>query len=571
AEVIIEDATGGMRIDLLTGEKREWGDWQAGESQAALSSAADGCTVDACKRNCRWSIVGWEYIKKKAARVVAWTVLAPFTGGGSIAGVVWEVGSTAKKLYDCDLNCRANPQEHCCTADQVRWSGAGLFGGVTNSCYREKCNATTGTWVPDGFKTCVAFGERCVAGIGGPGCTPCEERGLAQQVSVQTVSARPTAVEAVDACAGAAAAKPRCRDLALLIAKDPNAIYGPAGDLLPGDRVTYTITYENEGEGRAYGVYIVNALPEVFDASTISFTHGSGVYLPDSRELFWLVGELGPKGAADSEGVITYTVALTGGLASGTVVANQAVVYFPSVPEETPTNSWVNVVSPLAAIPQHLTTDYMTPLPLILSGWEASGLPLTYEIVEPPHGGLLTGTLPTLTYTPIENFTGADGFSFQVSNGVTTSRPAQVYLTVTPAGDTTPPQVLWTNPATDATDVATSTTPLFTDTLGLVYAPVILIGVSEPLSATTVSTTTVTLTRSGSESIPISVYFDGNADQIILLPRAAMAPGYYTVAVTAGVTDLAGNPVQAYSWSFSTEGAAPPYHYIYLPLILRAQ
>ena len=210
-EAIIEDSTGGMRIDLITGAKTEWGGWAPGASLAALDLEPDGCTADVCKRNCRWTILGWEDIKKKAGRVVAWTALAPFTGGGSVAGAVWEIGSTAKKLYDCDLDCRANPSEYCCTAGQVRWSGGGLFGGLTNSCYREKCNAAVGLWVPDGYKTCIAFGERCVAGVGGPGCTECDERGLVQQFSVQTITARPAVVvvEDADACSGVAANKPR--------------------------------------------------------------------------------------------------------------------------------------------------------------------------------------------------------------------------------------------------------------------------------------------------------------------------------------------------------------------------
>jgi uncharacterized repeat protein (TIGR01451 family) len=571
-EVTIEDSTGGMRLDLLTGEKNAWGTWKAeGTSSLVtpLAGMADGCTVDACKRNCRWSIVGWEYIKKKAKRIVAWTVLAPFTGGGSLGGYIWEFGSTAKKIWDCDLDCRANPQEYCCTEGQVRWSGSGFFDRVSNSCYKEACNATTGTWYPDGYKKCVEFGERCMAGIGGPGCVPCEERNTFQRYETHPVivAASIAGVDPQIRCsATAAGGKPRCRDLELLLAKDPNAIYGPNGDLLPGQTVTYTITYENEGAGRAYGVYVVNVLPEVFDAGTISFTHSSGTYLPASREIFWLVGELGPKGAADSEGTITYTVALTGGLPSGTVVSNQAVVYFPSVPEETPTNSWVNLISPLVALPQNLTTNYVTPLPVTLRGRDIGGLPLTYEIVDPPHGGLLTGTLPSLTYTPVENFIGEDGFTFQVSNGVTTSHPAQVYITVTPEGDTTPPQVAWTSPQADVMVVVSITTSVFTDTLGPAYAPPILVGVSESLNATTVTTATVVLTYSGLP-VPASVTFDGGVNQIVLFPRTVMSPGAYTVAVS-GIRDMAGNVLaQVYRWRFSIAGASQ--RFIYLPLVLR--
>lgn len=566
--VTVEESGGGLRIDLLTGEKSAWGTW-AEESLIGVTAQA-GCTTDACKRNCRWTIIGWEYIKKKAGRIVAWTVLAPFTSGGSVAGAVWEVGSTVKKLYDCDLDCRANPSQYCCTAGQLRWSGSGLWSRLTNSCYKEKCNATTGMWVPDGYKTCIAFGQRCVAGIRANGCVDCDERAAGRQGETRTVTVTdgPSSAGEESACSAAGAAgKPRCRELELFLAKDPNAIYGPAGDLLPGQEVSYTVTYENEGLGRAYGVYVVNVLPAAFDDGTLNL-YGKGVYLPGSREIFWSIGELGPKGAVDAEGAITYTVALTGGLASGTVVSNQAVVYFPSVPEETPTNSWVNTVSPLVALPQQVETGYMTPLPITLTGKKVGALPLTFEVVEQPHGGTLSDTAPNLTYTPAANFTGPDSFSFRVSNSTSTSRAAQVQIEVTPAGDTTPPTLLWTSPVSGTKNVIASASPVFTDTDGPVYTPLVHIGVSEALQETTVTSATVTLSDSSQAILLIAVRFDGTANQIVVTPRQALAEGTtYTLHISSGVTDAAGNPLAGpVTIRFTT---ATDTHSLYLPTIVR--
>ncbi len=562
AEVSIEDSGGGMRIDLLSGSKSEWGNWAPTSSLAEAGLAADSCTADSCKRNCRWTIVTWTYIKKKAGGIIAWTALAPFTGGTSIAGVVWEVGSTAKQLYDCDLDCRANPRQYCCTAGQVRWSGSGIWDRLTNTCFKERCNATTGMWIPDGSRTCTAYGQRCVASIGGPGCTDCEERLSLQATTVQTVSLAPQGELCADT---AAAGKPRCRDLDLRLAKDPNAISGPGGDLLPGQTITYSISYENEGEGRAYGVYVLNQLPATLDERTISFVSGNGNYNPTTREIFWLVGELGPKADPDSTGALTYTVALTGGLASGTVIANQAVVYFPSVPEETPTNTWVNQVQPLVALPQSLSTGYMQPLALTLSGREASGLPLSYSIVEAPHGGLLSGTAPNLTYTPAEGFSGADRFSFRVSNGSSTSREATINIMVNSNGDTTAPLVNWTSPVANASGLAVSATAVFSDSLGPLYAPSILIGFSEALDQVTLDTSSVNLAHSSGITISTSIAFDAEANQIILRPRAALGQGNYQVTVTTAVTDLAGNPLaQSYTLRFSIGNTE-----VYLPAVLR--
>ncbi len=550
-QLVVNDMLGGLTTSLTT-RSYEWeGSWIPADN-ALL--AVNSCDENRCFANCMIKAKSWGAVAGKMMGLVTW-VIPP-------VGAVW----TGYQIYDevatyqeCKQACEADTSSHCCKPGDVRWAPT----GIEQQCAQYSCDAV-GTWrpAPTIIEKC-GFGERCVAGKGAAsGCVECEEDLLAAAFT-------PVSVASVDAVCATSASMKNCSELTVRRAKDPNAIYGPAGDLLPDDVVTYTITYENEGAGRAYGVYVVNELPEAFDAGTLTFVHGGGAYLTNTREIFWSVGELGPKGDPDSEGAITYTVALTGGVPSGTVVSNQAVVYFPSVPEETPTNSWVNLVSPLAAIPQDLTTDYEVPLSITLSGREISGLPLTYEVVEEPHGGALTGTAPNLTYTPVENFTGVDGFTFRVSNGVTTSQAAQVYITVTPDGDTTPPEVTWTNPAADAEDIVASSTPLFTDTVGPAYSPVILIGVSEPLSGTTVSSATVTLARVGGTDAPISAHFDEGLRQIVVSPRAALTPGDYEVTVGAPVADLAGNPMTAHTASFTIVADEAPAYTLYLPLVLR--
>jgi uncharacterized repeat protein (TIGR01451 family) len=552
AEVVLSDEDGGMRLDLQTGAQSAWGTW----AETANTFATSSCSEGACKRNCIAKLVSWTYVKKKATRVLAWTAFAFFTGGGGIPGAIWEIGTISKEVYDCDLDCRANPKSHCCTEGQVRWSGSGLWSRLSNSCYREKCNATTGMWVPDGYKTCVAYGERCVSGIGGPGCTPCEERNLnASAVQPITLAApAPTS----ELCS---ADKPRCRDLDLRLAKDPNEISGPQGDLLPGQTLTYTISYENEGAGRAYGVYVVNPLPAALDEDTLTFVSGVGSYVAESRELFWLVGELGPKGDPDSTGVLTYTVQLRSGLPSGTVVANQATVYFASVPEETPTNTWVNLVAPLVAEPQQVRTSYGNAVPITLRGRDVSNLALSYQLVERPRGGTLSGTPPNLSYTPAEGFSGSDSFSFTVRNSSSTSRPAVVTIMVDPQGDTIAPQVIWSIPTANATGVAALTTPLFSDTSGTIYGPGILVGFSEALDPDSITAAQVELSQGGS-LIAAHLSFDPASNQISIHPQRALSAGSYRVTIS-GVTDLAGNALaMPYSFTFSVgEGMR-----LYLPL-----
>lgn len=558
--VAVRDMTGGITATLSTQSYEFWGSWapvgsvaaaDEGDREGASPGGAD-CGEARCFANCMLKAKAWGAVARKVAAAVSW-VIPPF----GAAWTTYEIYDEITTYLECRDDCRmtGTRSNHCCTPGDVRWSPTGL----KQQCAQYSCDAV-GTWkqTPDKIDKC-AFGERCVANEGtAGGCKACEEELIAAQFV--------PVVRRADAGLCAAAANPRCSDLTVRQAKDPNAIYGLDGDLLPGQVVTYTITYENEGAGTAYGVYVVNQLPAVFDADTLAFVNQAGTYLPQSSEIVWLVGELAPKNQAGSTGIITYTVALTGGLPSGTVVANQAVVFFPSVPEETPTNTWVNLVTPLVATPQRLTTAYLTPLPITLSGREVSGLPLTYQIVEPPHGGTLTGAAPNLTYTPAANFTGPDAFTFRVSNGASTSRPAQVTIEVTPQGDTTPPQVLWTNPADGTGGIAPSAAPVFTDTLGPVYTPVILIGVSEALDTTTVHSGAVTLTRSGA-AVAASVAFDGGVNQIVLHPRAALGAGEYRVTVTTGVKDAAGNALAAAHVTTFTIGEE--HGNLYLPLVTR--
>jgi len=315
-------------------------------------------------------------------------------------------------------------------------------------------------------------------------------------------------------------------------------------------------------------VYVTDQLADVFDADTLQIQAG-GLYLPDDRALVWMVGELGPKGDPDSQGVMTFTARLRDDLPSGTVVRNQATVFFPSVPEETPTNSAVNLIQPLVAVPQEIETNYHQPVTITLQGRSVGVLTLTFHLDELPLAGSLTGTLPVLVYTPPENFTGVDGFSFVVSNGITESRPAHARIVVNSLGDATPPEVVYTDPANGASDVPVSTAPLYTDEIGPAYTPFISLGFSEALSATTVTTQSIYLAQAGGSVAPSSVMYDGFYNQVILVPRAPLQYAtIYTVTTTMDVRDAAGNPLTAArAWRFQT--AESTGYFIYLPLVLK--
>ncbi len=85
------------------------------------------------------------------------------------------------------------------------------------------------------------------------------------------------------------------------------------------------------------------------------------------------------------------------------------------------------------ADPQSVTTAIYTPIAITVTGSDPEGDPLTYAAgAVVPANGVLSGTLPNVTYTPNSGYYGADSFSFTVSDGITSSAEATVAITVLP-------------------------------------------------------------------------------------------------------------------------------------------
>ena len=84
------------------------------------------------------------------------------------------------------------------------------------------------------------------------------------------------------------------------------------------------------------------------------------------------------------------------------------------------------------ATAQSVNVNLNLPRTITLAGTDPDvpALTLTYTVVTSPANGSLSGTAPNLTYTPNTGYTGADSFTFTVSNGTNTSSTATVSLTV---------------------------------------------------------------------------------------------------------------------------------------------
>lgn len=134
-------------------------------------------------------------------------------------------------------------------------------------------------------------------------------------------------------------------------AGDPNAKHGPVGSVIPGQKLTYTIEFENEGLGKAYGVYFTDTLCEYLDDSTLeigpvfnkkdnSIIALPGIYDHWSRTITWFVDEVGPG----EGGFANFNINIRSDAILGSTIINYGTVYFPSVPEITKTNGIVNII-----------------------------------------------------------------------------------------------------------------------------------------------------------------------------------------------------------------------------------
>ena len=173
--------------------------------------------------------------------------------------------------------------------------------------------------------------------------------------------------------------------------------------------------------------------PLTLDLSTVG-PDGGVVSDVDGTALTVLVDTLPSHGAITLDGTsVTYTPApdfaggdsftyrVTDGALSSTIATVQLDV--------TPVSD-----APVAAA-QALSVPEDGVRLVSLSGADADGDSLSFELVRLPLHGTLTGAPPVVLYLPKPNFYGTDSFEFRARDGARDSAPATVTLTVTPVND----------------------------------------------------------------------------------------------------------------------------------------
>jgi len=82
------------------------------------------------------------------------------------------------------------------------------------------------------------------------------------------------------------------------------------------------------------------------------------------------------------------------------------------------------------AYSQSVITNEDTPVAITLTGSDPDSDPIIYQVVDNPNNGLLSGSIPSLIYTPNLNFYGSDSFTFKVNDGSLDSNIATVNIVI---------------------------------------------------------------------------------------------------------------------------------------------
>jgi hypothetical protein len=183
----------------------------------------------------------------------------------------------------------------------------------------------------------------------------------------------------------------------------------------------------------------VNRAPVVTNPGAQASTEGANVSLQvvatdaDGDTLSFTATGL-PSGLTinPASGLITGTIAFGASPTNNVVISVTDGTTTPQV-----TFTWAVTRTNRAPIAeaQSVTTAEDAAKPIVVSGSDPDNDPLSYTIATGPAHGTLSGTAPSLAYTPAANYNGPDSFTFRVNDGALTSPTATVSITVTPVAD----------------------------------------------------------------------------------------------------------------------------------------
>jgi hypothetical protein len=219
----------------------------------------------------------------------------------------------------------------------------------------------------------------------------------------------------------------------------PNLTYTPANNFTGGDTFTFTVTDTTSGlVSTAATVTITVVPPPTANAQSVVVGENTakGITLtgsaPNGDAFTFQVASQPAHGALSGTAPnLTYTPAnnFTGGDSFTFTVTDTA-----SGLVSAATTITITVVPPPTANPQSVVVGENTAKGITLAGSAPNGDAFTFQVASQPAQGNLSGTAPNLTYTPSNNFTGGDSFTFTVTDTASglVSNAATVTITVVP-------------------------------------------------------------------------------------------------------------------------------------------
>ena len=226
----------------------------------------------------------------------------------------------------------------------------------------------------------------------------------------------------------------------------PNVTYTPNLNYNGSDRFTFTVS-DGEDTSAAGTISLVispvNDEPVAVDGS-LSATSGETKEIvlsgsdPDSSDLTYIVSEQPANGALSGNAPnLVYT-------ANATYVGEDSFKFEVSDGDKTSAEATVSITvsasnvinSPPVATAASVSTNEDVAIPVTLAGVDPESTALSFEITTQPTKGVLSGSAPNIIYTPNLNYNGSDSFAFSVSDGVNTSVPATVSISVNALNDT---------------------------------------------------------------------------------------------------------------------------------------
>ncbi len=255
---------------------------------------------------------------------------------------------------------------------------------------------------------------------------------------------------------------------------------------------------------------------------------------------------------APLSGTTNYTVTVTTGVrdVSNNALASQFTSTFTTLTPDVipPTVSSVAPANLAVAVPTNTTVRVTFNEAMDATTITNTNITLRNTGTSAQVAGTVTYDAPTrvATFTPTAALSNSTGYTFTVSTAVTdaSGNPLaapfnSTFTTVAPA-DNTAPTIVSRSPTNGSTSVAINVSPTVT--------------FSEPMDPATITTSTITLApTSGGAAVPATVSYNAGTNTATLDPTSDLLNNTsYTLTITTGVKDVAGNQLAAQSTSTFT-------------------